>query len=462
MLRNQPFNSVCHGTVCKANLMFNMSVFFLNAILERTLRRRQSIRIVVRIMLLGALVVVSPACDDLPQAAEAEDPLAVNPVPVRASQAKITTLYPSVDLVGVLTAIPEQTAMLAAKISGQIEHVGVVEGQQVHIGDEIARLDSRVAKARLDRAQADVDQATATLERLQRGARVQEIEAARQGARHAEAVANELLSKFQGLKMLYDQHELSDRAYKQAESKLKAAEAESAAAAAKLDLLKAGTRPENIAVAKAQLAAARADLSAASLAVAFCNVTSPINGTVIQLLAKQGMSATPSTEFATIVNLSELFVQIRVPGAYLVKVRIGARAVVNVNSIHSKQFEGIVQRISGQADPEVGDINAFVRVSNENGLLRPGLGCRVRVYLPDIPDALVIPVEAVADRDGTPVVTVLRQNKAYELPIQLGVTADDQVQVIEGLEEGDRIATEGGYGLPKGCPVRIIADGAGK
>jgi len=401
---------------------------------------------------------VLPACNDSPKSAEADDPPAVHPVPVRAARAEITTLHPAVDLVGVLAAIPEQTALLSAKTSGQIERVAVVEGQHVHAGDQIARLDPRVAQARLDRAKATVDQAAATLERLQRGARVQEIEAARQVARQAEARANELRSKFQGLKTLHDQHELSDRAYKQAESKLKAAEAQSAAAAAKRDLLEAGTRPEDIAAAKASLAAAKADLSAAKLAVAFCNVASPIDGTITQLPARQGMSVVPSTKLATIVDLSKLFVQIRVPGAYMEKVRIGARATVQVTSIQSKQYEGTVQRISGQADPNVGDVNAFVRLSNENGLLRPGLGCRVRVSLPDIPDALVIPTAAVADRDGTPVVTVIRENKAHEVEVALGVETAKQAQITRGIESGDLVATEGGYGLPDGTPVRILSD----
>lgn len=418
-------------------------------------RRFQDARVVGRVVLLAILAVVSPACNDSP---EADDPPAVNPVPVRVAQAKVTTLRPTADLVGVIAAIPEWTALLSAKTSGQIEHVGVVEGQRVHVGDEIARLDPRLAQAHLDRAQATVDQDTAILERLQRGARVQEIEAALQAARQAEALANELRSKFQGIKALRDQHELSDRAYKQAESKLKAAEAQSAAAAANLDLLKAGTRPEDIAAAKARLAAAKADLTAAGLAVAFCNVTSPIDGTVTQLPARQGMSVVPSTKLATIVDLSKLFVQIRVPGAYMEKVRIGARAAVQVTSIQSRQYEGTVQRISGQADPNVGDVDAFVRLSNENGLLRPGLGCRVRVSLPDIPDALVIPTVAVADRDGTPVVTVIRENKAREVEVALGVETAEQTQITRGLKLGDLVATEGGYGLPDGTPVRILSD----
>ena len=49
----------------------------------------------------------------------------------------------------------------------------------------------------------------------------------------------------------------------------------------------------------------------------------------------------------------------------------------------------------------------------------------------------------------------IRDNKAYELPVKLGVITRDYVQVLDGLADGDIVATEGGYGLPEACPVEI-------
>jgi hypothetical protein len=106
-------------------------------------------------------------------------------------------------------------------------------------------------------------------------------------------------------------------------------------------------------------------------------------------------------------------------------------------------------------------VDVFVLIKNDAGTLVPGLACRVRLFLPELRNTLCIPVAAVADRDGTPVVTVVREEKAYEQPVSLGVSTKNKVQVIAGLNAGDWVAIEGGYGLPAGCPVRITPEPAG-
>jgi membrane fusion protein (multidrug efflux system) len=54
------------------------------------------------------------------------------------------------------------------------------------------------------------------------------------------------------------------------------------------------------------------------------------------------------------------------------------------------------------------------------------------------------------------VVTVVKDNKAREVEVKLGIQAQDRVQVLEGIAPGDLVATENGYGLPDDCPVRIL------
>ena len=123
-----------------------------------------------------------------------------------------------------------------------------------------------------------------------------------------------------------------------------------------------------------------------------------------------------------------------------------------------RAFQGTVQRISGEADAMTGNVIVFVLVMNSDQLLRPGLSCQARVSLPEVADALAIPVAAVADDSGTPVVTVIRDGKAYEIEVALGVETRELVQVLQGLLPTDMVATVGGYGLPEGCPVQIIDD----
>jgi hypothetical protein len=60
------------------------------------------------------------------------------------------------------------------------------------------------------------------------------------------------------------------------------------------------------------------------------------------------------------------------------------------------------------------------------------------------------------------VVTVVREENAYEQPVSLGVSTKDEVQCIAGLNADDWVAIEGDYGLPAGCPVRITPEPIGE
>ena len=98
-------------------------------------------------------------------------------------------------------------------------------------------------------------------------------------------------------------------------------------------------------------------------------------------------------------------------------------------------------------------------VENGQGMLQPGLSASVRIALPEVANATVVPVAAVADHNGAAVVTVIREGKAYETEVEVGIRTPEVVQILGGLTAGEIVAAEGGYGLPDGCPVKVEGDG---
>ncbi len=378
---------------------------------------------------------------------------ASSPVPVRVAKAQMTTLRPSIDLVGILIAIPERTAIIATQIEGRIKAVSVVEGEVVESGQTLVLLDERPAKAEKLRAQAVVSRQRAVLDRLTHGYLPQEIESAKQDAQKAKAELESLRLRVVAATKLFEKNEMSDVEYKRLKSMVRRDKAAYAAALAKLDLYEVGTRPESIAEAKAQLDVANAELARAGLAVDFCTISTPVEGVVTQLLARQGMQVVSSNRLATVVDLAHVFVQMRVPSQYLSSVKIGASAEVSVRSLRDEAFHGKIARFSGQANPNTGDVQAYAILQNPEGLLRPGLACRVRISLPPIEQALIVPVSAIADRDGVSVLHVVRDGKAYEIQVSIGASMREYVQVIDSLSPGDLVITKGGYGLPEGCRV---------
>lgn len=413
-------------------------------------------------MTLIAMISGLTGCKQQPADSPVDEAAPTLPVAVRAVAAKVEPLQPSIDLVGVLEAIPERVVILTAQVAGQVQKILVVEGQAVHKTNEILHLDDRSAEAQRDRMRASVEEAQALLARLKHGPRPEEIEAARQEVRKAEAAAEAIRLKIEALRVLHEKQEMAEVQFERAKAERQAAEAECAAFTARLKLLEAGTRPEEIAEAEAKLAAVRADLAAADLNVQLHRLTSPLDGVVTELFVRQGMSIDPLTKLGTIADLSTLFARFQIPAAHLFGVRVGASIDVRATAFPNQVFKGTVSRLGMQGDSQTGNVDAFASVVNETAELRPGLACQVRVWLPAVPNALVIPIAAIADRDGTPVVTVVRENKAYETEVALGVQTRDRAQVTRGLAPGDLVAVQGGYGLPDGCPCIVTLETNGE
>ncbi|MCC6696072.1 MAG: efflux RND transporter periplasmic adaptor subunit [Candidatus Hydrogenedentes bacterium] len=410
-----------------------------------------------------ALCALAFACggSDDPDTISEQSELAQTPAKVHAATAQIDTLQPVFESVGTMVPIPEQTVVLSSQVPGQIAKLDVEEGQIVEANADVVRLDTRIAETELAKARATLDQARANLSRLERGPLREEVDAVREDARNADATADSAQSKMEALEPLYQKGEISNVQYEQAKSNLEGARALGAAAEAKRKLLEAGTRPETLAEARAQVAVAEAGVKAEELVVGLSQITSPIGGVVTELPVRKGMYVQPGTTLATIMDLTSLFVQFRIPADHLTDVHDGATVTVSPLSDPNQTYTGTVTRIGKSADPATGDVMGYAVIANHDLKLRPNIGCRVRVELPAIPDALLVPVAAVADRDGESVITVIRDNLAYETVVKVGVRTRDFAQILSGISAGDLVATEGGYGLPDACPVRLVEETVG-
>lgn len=425
------------------------------------LPRRQLSLAVVRGCCAIAFTLILAGCSRrTPDATSTAGSTNEEPVPVKVAEVKVATLQPTLELVGRIIAVPEKTAVVSPQQGGWVERLNVVEGQTVRAGDVLLEMDSRSAKVSVQRAEAVVAEKDAAVRRLKSGYLPEEIAGARQDADKAAATVEGLRNELDAIKTLLDRGEFSQVVYETKAKAFESAKAALASARERVKLLEAGTRPEMVAEAQGLLDAAKADLEQARLILNWCTITSPIDGVVVQLLARQGQYFDRAVPLATIIDQSHFFVQLRVPSQDFGKVHLGAKVNIQLSSIPGRTFSGTVARISGQADPLTGNVVVFGLIENIDDLLRPGLSCNVQVFLPEISGALAIPVAAVADNSGKTVVTVIRENKAYEMEVKTGIESHGVVQVLNELSPGDVVAIEGGYGLPNGCAVKVDPDPA--
>lgn len=170
----------------------------------------------------------------------------------------------------------------------------------------------------------------------------------------AQANADTLKQQVTAARQLYEKQEMSEVQYGKLLAAAAAAAAVRQAAAAQVDLVEAGTRPEEIAKGEALVDAAEADLASAQLALEFCTIRSPIAGRVTQLFARAGIFAERAIVLATVTDLSSLFAKVRIPSDHQADLARDAVARVTIAALPNQTFQGKIARLSGQADRTTG------------------------------------------------------------------------------------------------------------
>ena len=218
-----------------------------------------------------------------------------------------------------------------------------------------------------------------------------------------------------------------------------------------------GTSEKVIQEAAQQLAAARADLSAAQAQLALTRITTPIGGTVVRLLVQPGQAVDPATIVAEVVDLTRLVVTASVTPEEAAGISVGNPVRIFADSGENETGAGTVSFVSPQIDPVNGAVLVRVALPSGNGL-RPGQTLRLRIASEDSSGRLAVPKESVVtDIDGHSVLAIVEGDKAVQRDVRTGVRDGLLVEVEgEGLKEGDVVVTIGAYGLPRETRIRIV------
>jgi cobalt-zinc-cadmium efflux system membrane fusion protein len=206
----------------------------------------------------------------------------------------------------------------------------------------------------------------------------------------------------------------------------------------------------NLAAAEARLRALRVGIPGSDTAVAAAgtlNLTSPIDGVVVGRKANLGAFLTPDDQAFTVADLSQLWALLDVYEADLGYLHVGAEVDLAVDALPGKAYKGTLQLIEPQLGKSTRAARARVLVENLDGTLRAGLFVRASIKLPaDLPGALLVPAAAVQPLGEQDVVFVEREPGLFEIrPVKIARRTVDVVELGEGLSAGERIAVEGAF-----------------
>ena len=162
-------------------------------------------------------------------------------------------------------------------------------------------------------------------------------------------------------------------------------------------------------------------------------------------------------ELINLEDISTLRVDFKLPESYLGRIRKGQAVEVTSDALPGERFKAVLDAVDPLVDPGGRAISSRARLDNAAGKLRPGLFVRVRLLFGQRQQVLMVPEQAIVP--GTqPAVFQVVEGKAVLVKVRLGVRRAAQVEVVDGLAEGDVVVTAGQLKLREGALVRAVGE----
>jgi multidrug efflux system membrane fusion protein len=217
------------------------------------------------------------------------------------------------------------------------------------------------------------------------------------------------------------------------------------------------TRRNEMDAAAAALESAEAQLRQASNAAGYATLRADKAGIVTSVMAEPGQVVNIGQAVITLAHLGETEVAVAVPEQDAGFLTIGQQASVTLWAGPRNSIEGRIREIAAQADPASRTYAIRIAVSGAPQTMRLGMTASVALRIDDEASALVLPVAALVDGDGSPAVFVVDAAKqaVRKMPVTVGGAAESGVRIASGLRAGDVVVIGGVQFLRDGMAVRL-------
>jgi HlyD family secretion protein len=288
--------------------------------------------------------------------------------------------------------IEAHESLVSFKVQGRIADLPVEEGQQVKQGDLLARLDDAdyKQKVRIDEATVDVRQSNLGLTLA--GTREQEIKASQQAMIDAEADLDEKKLDLNRAQQLYSKDEIAAQDRDLAATALKRAEATFKAAQQRYNEAVEGSRKEDIAIARANLAQANANLGLSRIDLSYTTLLAPSTGVITVRQTELGEVVAPGTPVVTLADLDHIWLRAYIAETDLGRIHWGQDATITTDTYPGKQYHGRISFISPDAEFTPKSVQTYqervtlvyrikIDIDNANHELKPGMPADAHLQL---------------------------------------------------------------------------------
>jgi HlyD family secretion protein len=288
--------------------------------------------------------------------------------------------------------IEAHESLVSFKVQGRIIDLPVEEGQSVEQGALLARLDGADyrQKVRIDEATVHVRESNLALTLA--GTREQEVKASQQTMLNVQADLQQKKLDYDRAQRLFSKDEVSAQDRDLADTALKRAEATFQAAQQRYNEAVEGSRKEDIAIARANLREANANLGLSRVKLDYTTLRAPSAGVITVRQAEVGEVVVPGTPVVTLADLDHIWLRAYIAETDLGRIRWGQGATVTTDTYPGKPYRGRVSFISSTAEFTPKSVQTYkeritlvyrikIDIDNPNRELKPGMPADARVDL---------------------------------------------------------------------------------
>jgi HlyD family secretion protein len=364
------------------------------------------------------------------------------------------------DISRVVTAdaviFPVAQSIITPKISAPVKKFFVNRGQKVHQGQLLAELENRdLSAAALDNKGA-FEQAEATYNNNVKAALPEEVEKSELEVQTTQQELDAAQKLYTSREDLFKQGALPRKDLDAAAVQLAQAKTAYNTAKKHMDSLNAVGKESTVKSAGGQLTSARGKLMASEAQLSYSQIRSPMDGVITDRPLYPGEMASASVPLLTVMNLSQVIAKAHISQSDASLLRKGDKASITVSG-SDRKYPATVTIVSPALDPNSTTVEIWAEAANPDQQLRPGMSTQIAIEAQTVHDALVVPAAALLDssQGQAHVMVVDDNNMANQREVKTGIVTSGDAQITSGLKPGERVVSNGAYGLPDKTKVKI-------
>lgn len=377
-------------------------------------------------------------------------------VPVQAAPVEKTTVQRKVSAEAIL--FPLQQSALVPKISAPVKQFYVKRGSRVRRGQLLALLENRDLSAAAEENKGAYEQAQAAYTTTTAASLPEELQKAKADMENSSKALEAQQKVYSSREELFKQGALPRKELDQSAVDLTNARNQFELAQRHFSSLQAIGKQQELKSAAGGLTSAKGKYEGAAVQLSYSEIHSPIDGVVTDRPLYPGEMAAAGTPLITIMDTSQVIAKAHIPQDQAQMLKVGDPVTIAV-ARDDKPVDGKVTVVSPALDPNSTTVEVWVQAKNPAQKLKPGSNVQLSMLAQTIPNALVVPAEALlTGPDGsTTVMLVGSDGRAHQQAVKTGVKQGDDVEIVDGLKEGQKVVTAGAYGLPDNTKITIEA-----